>query len=97
MIVTISSGSHVRFEDATDAPAGAQFAHYFDPDDAEAVPNQAQNFVTYATALGDYGTPFVLYSPPRCDDEAQWAYICVEMADWRQIVESGTGVKVEIR
>lgn len=95
--VVITQGAHVRYSEANDAPLGCQFAHAFDPDCPEDVPHQAMNFTMYAQALGHYKAPFVVYAPERPEDDVEWAHIQVELADFQSIVESGTGVKVEIR
>lgn len=100
MIVTITKGSHARnvhLPPLSDEPR--QFAHRFDPDDPEDVPHQAQNFITYATALGGYVAPIVLISPPmsEAEDGPEYDHIKVELADWASVVETATGMPVEIR
>jgi hypothetical protein len=98
MIEVITKGAHARnvhlpaFDDEP-----RQFAHRWDPDEVEDVPHQAQNFLIYAQALGGYVPPIVLLPPPKPEDDVEWAHIQVNMGDWRDIVETATGVKVEIR
>lgn len=86
MTVIITRGAHWRNTHLVDEPS--QFAHVFDPDDPEDVPHQAHNFMTYAKALGNFDSPFVLIGP---EDQA------VHLCDWAQIVQTATGVQVEIR
>ena len=75
-----------------------QFAHRWDPDDVEDVAHQAQNFKLYADALGGYVPPIILIAPdPMPDDQAECNHIKVNMSDWASIVESATGMAVEIR
>ena len=96
-IVVVTKGAHARnthippFEDGP-----RQFAHRFDPNEVEDVPHQVQNFIQYANALGGYHPPIVLLSPKMGDDEAEWDHIQVEMSDWRSIVETATGMAVDI-
>lgn len=86
MIEIISKGAHWRNVHLQEGPC--QFAHVFDPDDPEDVPHQAHNFMTYAKALGNFDSPFVLIGPA---DQA------VHLSDWAQIVSTATHVPVEIR
>lgn len=87
----ITEGSHTRFN-----PVGSgAFAHAWLPNDPEGREVQAWNFITYANALGGSDS-YVLVSPDRCADEAEWEHECVEMTEWAQIVESATGKHVEI-
>lgn len=110
MPVTITSGAHWR---NVDVPQDAdQYAHIFDPESPEDVPHEAQNFITYATALGWPDAPIILYRPDDADIvdwinpvEAHSArhfgpdddHVEVMMADWKMLVESATGRQVEIR
>lgn len=99
MILTITRGSHARnvHLPSLDPDEPRQFAHRWDPDDPEDVPHQAHNFLTYANALGGYVEPIVLIPPPFTDDEVDNDHIRVNMGDWRDIVQTATGLKVEIR
>lgn len=98
MIITITSGAHWRNVHLPNLEGElVQFAHRFDPDEPEDVPHQANNFLTYANALGGFTTPHVLIGPPKGDDEIENAHIAVEMSDWAAIVSSATGSKVTIR
>jgi hypothetical protein len=54
------------------------------------VPHQAQNFLTYAGALGGNVGPHVLLGP---DDVVSRCF----MRDWAQIVESASHTRVRIR
>lgn len=98
MILTITKGAHqrnVHLPAMDDEPR--QFAHRWDPDEPEDVAHQVQNFLTYAQALGGYVPPIVLIGPLKTDDEVEWAHTQVNMGDWRDMVESATGLPVEIR
>jgi hypothetical protein len=94
--ITITRGAHVRYPEAQWAPQGTQFAHAFDPDDPEDVPHQAENLVTYATALGNT-EPLVVFIPttPQDPQDAEWCQVALR--DFKQIVETGTHYQVEIR
>ena len=88
----ITRGAHHRYW-----PVGeGQAAHEFDALEAEGVPNQAQNFIRYATALQVSG-PFILIAPIPPPDEAEAAHIQVEMCDFRQIVETALNTKVYVQ
>lgn len=98
MILTITKGAHARnvhLPAISDEPR--HFAHRWDPDEGEDVPHQAQNFVTYARALGGFEMPVYLIAPPLSDDEVENDHIRINMEDWRQIVETGQGWPVEMR
>jgi len=91
MVIVITAGAHrrnVHMPELTDEPR--QFAHRFDPDEAEDVPHQCQNFLSYATALGGNVGPHILLGP---DDIVSRCF----MRDWAQIVSTATGVRVETR
>lgn len=94
-VVTITSGSHWRNVNVVNTGVD-QFAHVYDPDDPEDHEHQAQNFMTYAAALGPSLAPHVLIAPEPEPDENDQLYIDMQMDAWREIVQSGTGVKVEI-
>lgn len=98
-VIVITAGAHrrnVNMPSITDEPR--QFAHRWDPDEEEDVAHQAQNFKLYADALGGYVPPIVLLSPdPMPDDQVECNHIKVNMADWASIVETATGLPVEIR
>ena len=98
-VIVLTKGSHARnVHIPPDDGTPRQFAHRWDPDDVEDVPHQAQNFKLYADTLGDYQAPIVLLSPdPMPDDQVECNHIKVNMADWASIVESATGMAVEIR
>ena len=108
MIVTITSGAHWR--NVGIDPDADQYAHIFDPESPEDVPHEAQNFITYANALGWPDAPIVLYRPDEDDEphhpvETHSArhfgpdddHVEVMMADWKELVETATGRTVEIR
>ena len=67
-ICTITSGAHWRNMDVP--PDADQFAHVFDPESPEDVPHEAQNFITYAQALGFPDAPIVLLRPE--DEREDW-------------------------
>lgn len=108
MLVTITSGAHWRNVDID--PEADQFGHIFDPESPEDVPHEAQNFITYFTALGG-SESIVLFRPD--DEPPDWVapveeysarhfgpedeHIEVMLADWKELVESATGRQVEIR
>jgi hypothetical protein len=97
-IVTISSGAHWRnmaVESETNNGRD-NFAHIFDPDEPEGVPQQAHNFITYAAALGYSPAPHILIAPEEDPDPVEQAHVNVMMADWSQIVSTATGVEVRI-
>ena len=107
--VTITSGAHWRNVDID--PDATEFGHIFDPESPEDVPHEAQNFITYMTALG--GCQSVVLYRPDDEDLPDWVaplephsarhfapdddHVEVMMSDWKTIVESATGKKVEIR
>ena len=99
MIVTITSGAHDRNVDNIPPDNGTprQFAHAWSFEEVEDNAHQVQNFVTYATALGNYVGPVVLLSPPEPADKRDWDYVQVKLADWAGMVENDLGVEVEIR
>lgn len=97
MIEIISKGAHWRNVHLPETSEPRQFAHIFDPDEAEDVPHQAQNFVQYGNALGSHVGPHVLIGPGPTDDPIEDQHVLVELCDWRMIVESATHVPVEIR
>jgi hypothetical protein len=99
MIIVVSKGSHNRnlHIPAFDGEP-RQFAHRFDPNDPEDVPHQVQNFWQYAKALGGFHPPIILYGPdPMPENEQEADHIAVQMSDWASLVESSTGMAVEIR
>lgn len=74
-----------------------QFAHQWDPEDPADRAHQASNFLNYARALGDYEAPIVLLGGTRPDDPALAEFVEVELDGWRSIVQTATGMEVEIR
>lgn len=93
MIVEISRGAHgrnVKLPPLSAEPR--QFAHYFDPLEAEDYLHQAANFMNYASALGGNIGPHVLLGPPEKDD-----FTKMQMAEWAVNVTTATGVRVDIR
>lgn len=95
--ILITSGAHWRNTHLPPLSESRQFAHRFDPDEAEDVAHQAHNFTTYAKALGSYDSPFVLISPSQTDDPVEQQHVEVELSDWVSIVSTATGVRVETR
>ena len=95
--IVVTKGSHARNVHLPPFDGEPrQFAHRWDPDDPEDVAHQAQNFTLYAKALGGYVAPIVLLAPP-IPDGPEADHIRVNLADWKSIVETGTGMPVEIR
>ena len=97
-VIVISSGAHkrnVNLPPLGDEPR--QFAHRWDPDENEDVAHQAQNFTTYATALGAYEPPIVLLSPVIPATGPEYDHVKVNLSDWASVVETATGKPVEIR
>lgn len=94
MIVTITSGAHGRSVKPEGGPHN--FAHLFDPDSAEDVPHQAQNFITYANALGASEAPHVLIAPPL-GEGSDADLLLTEMCDWAELVQSSTGTRVVLQ
>jgi hypothetical protein len=92
-VIVISRGSHHR-----NWPLEGEglYAHAYDPNDPEGVPNQTQNFMRYAVALRLEG-PYAIVAPPVPDDPAEAAHILCEMCDFRQIVETALNTKVHVQ
>lgn len=110
MIVTITSGAHWR--NVHVPHDAEQFAHIFDPESPEDVPHEAHNFLTYGRSLGFPDAAVILYRPLDEDELPDWVspmephsarhfgpdedHIEVMLADWKMIVETATGMTVEI-
>lgn len=95
MIVTISTGSQGKNPDVPSTQP-RQFAHQWIDDTADTA-HQASNFLNYARALGEYQAPIVLLGGRRPDDEVDKNYVAAQLDQWRSIVQTATGMPVEIR
>jgi hypothetical protein len=107
-VVPITSGAHWR---NVDIPSDADcFAHIFDPESPEDVPHQAQNFLLYAAALGgckaivvarivEGGPEWVIPTeePASRHVDPEDDHVAVMLSDWAAIVQSATGIEVEVR
>jgi len=94
MLVTITEGT--RHRNPHVPPEPRQFAHSFDANKSREP--QANNFMIYAKALGESDGPYVVLRPDTDGwDERDKVWLEVELADWRDLVETATGKKVEIQ
>lgn len=95
-IIVITIGSQGKNPNVPDKRP-RQFAHQWQNDDPADVPHQASNFLNYARALGNYEAPIVLLGGKRPDDPTDAACLEVQLDGWRSIVQTATGMAVEIR
>lgn len=95
-IIVITTGSQGKNPDVPNVP-DRQFAHQFDANDPADRAHQAANFMRYAEALGDHVAPIVLLGGPMPDDPAEANFHKVDLDGWKSIVQTATGMAVEIR
>jgi len=74
-----------------------QFAHQWDIDDISDVAHQAGNFLKYRRALGEHAAPLVLLRGPVPQDPALAQMLEINLGDWQSIVQTATGMPVEIQ
>lgn len=98
MIIVITKGATWKNTNVPEQGSEPrQFAHEWDPDEVQDRGHQAGNFIHYYQALGEFVAPFVLLGGPQPQDEAQAGQLKVELDGWKSIVETATGVEVQIR
>jgi hypothetical protein len=97
-VVVISKGAHKRNVHMPDPNNGPyQYAHQWDAGDPEDCPHQAQNFLTYAKALGNWCSPCVLLPDRSVGEGEDRSEMNCHLADWVSIVGSAMDTEVEIR